>query len=291
VYRPIIFVKYFIIVAVLLNLQATADSLTSGRQSSESVGRKDKKVAARDESLAVEQLLKDLEITIDDSTKDSEQKNKKSLSTKKPSSVKTAVTKKSKHTSETLRMPSGKKDTLKNSPAVSFKKVFSKVWLSIPGANFIKTHFKGILYFLVALLAIGGAVLFFHWRRDIGKFLTTGRLAIMDKMVQNACDYIEENYANDSLDIEVICETLVTGEAFLQALFYQELGISVENFIIQVRVNRVKYFVNKDTTVDNDVLAQMCGFKDCKTMEDQFHSVTGATLDIFRKSVETHENN
>ncbi|HMA64668.1 MAG: hypothetical protein ACM31E_01675, partial [Fibrobacterota bacterium] len=58
----------------------------------------------------------------------------------------------------------------------------------------------------------------------------------------------------------------------------------------QVRVNRVKHFVNKDTMVENDVLVQMCGFKDCKTMEDQFHSVTGATLDIFRKSLEAHEN-
>jgi len=290
VYRSIIFVKYFIIVVVIMQMQVTADSLTSVRQISESVSRKDKKVAMRDESLAVEQLLKDLEITIDDSTKDSEQKNKKSSPNDKSSRVKSSVGKKSKQTGETLKMPSEKKDALK-APAVSFKQVFSKAWLSIPGASFVQKHFKGILYFVIALLLIGGGILFLHWRRDIGRFLTTGRLSIMDKMVQNACDYIEENYANDSLDIEVLCEALVTGEAFLQALFYQELGISVENFIIQVRVNRVKHFVNKDTVVDNDNLAQMCGFKDRKTMEDQFYSVTGATLDIFRKSVEANENN
>jgi AraC-like DNA-binding protein len=283
VYRSIIFLKYCIILAILF-FQAEADSLIAVKKISESVSRSEKKVASHDESLAVEQLLKNLEITLDDSTNDLV--NKKTLQNNKP-----AVTRKSKQTGETLRIPSGKKDALKSNPAATFKQVFSTVWLSIPGASFIKAHFKGILFFCAALLALGGGLLFFHWRRDIGRFLTTGRLAIMDKMVQKACDYIEENYANDSLDINVICEALVTGEAFLQALFCQELGISVENFIIQVRVNRVKYFVNKDTLIDNDVLAQMCGFKDRKTMEDQFHSVTGATLDIFRKSLETHEIN
>ncbi len=284
-YRPIIFVKYCII-ALFMVFQVEADSLAAVKKVREPVNRNDKKVASRDESLAVEELLKDLEITIDDSTKDTEPVKKKSLLKNKSS-----VVKKSKQTGETLRMPAGKKDAPKGNSAVSFKQVFSKIWLSIPGASFIKTHFKGILYFCAALLVIGGGILFFLWRRDIGRFLTTGRLAIMDKMVQKACDYIEENYANDSLDIKVLCDALVTGEAFLQALFYQELGISVENFIIQVRVNRVKHFVNKDSMLDNDILAQMCGFKDRKTMEDQFHSVTGATLDIFRKSLEAHEIN
>jgi AraC-like DNA-binding protein len=261
-----------------------ADSLKTVTKISESVNRNGKNAASRDESLAVEQLLKDLEITLDDSTKD--QVNKKTILNAKPTGVR-----KSKQSAETLRMPSGKKNALKSQSGVSFKQVLSTVWLSIPGATLLKAHFKGVLYFFAGVLVLGGGFMFFHWRRDIGKFLTTGRLSIMDKMVQNACDYIEENFANDALDINGICEALVTGEAFLQALFYQELGISVENFIIQVRVNRVKYFVNKDNLVDNDVLVQMCGFKDRKTMEEQFHSVTGATLDIFRKSLEAHEIN
>jgi len=285
VYRPIIFVKYCII-ALFMVFQVEADSLTAEKKIREPANRNHKKVASRDESLAVEELLKNLEITIDDSAKDTRALKKKSLLKDK-----SPVARKSKQTQETLRMPDGKKDTSKGNSAVSLNQIFSKIWLSIPGASFIKTHFKGILYSGAAVLVIGAGILFFIWRRDVGRFLTTGRLAIMDKMVQKACDYIEENYANDSLDIKELCDTLVTGEAFLQALFYQELGISVENFIIQVRVNRVKHFINKDSVLDNDVLAQMCGFKDRKTMEEQFNSVTGATLDIFRKSLETHEIN
>jgi methylphosphotriester-DNA--protein-cysteine methyltransferase len=107
----------------------------------------------------------------------------------------------------------------------------------------------------------------------------------MDKEVQRACNFIEENYANQSLSIELLCKEMVTGEAFLNALFIGELGITVENFINQVRVNRVKIFLSKDLTIDIGKLVLLSGFGSLQVLQEMFLTITGIEFEVYRNSL------
>jgi AraC-like DNA-binding protein len=113
------------------------------------------------------------------------------------------------------------------------------------------------------------------------RFLTTTRLSIMDKEVQLACRYIEKNYANPDLSVTLVCKSLITGEAFLEALMQRDLGISVEEFIVHVRVNRVKLLLQKNQTLSAEVLAKETGFTNAETLCATFNKITGTTLETF----------
>jgi len=223
----------------------------------------DRAAVEQQESLAVEMLLKDLDITVDDTSAGG------TSASVNNESIKNGLNKKSKSKSG--------KHVSKNS-LLSIGKRHENM---IPkGHNYRKYTLFSLILLFTALTGLGTAV-YLHWQRDRRRFLTAARLSIMDKEVQNACNYIEKNFADPNLTLTSICNALVTGEAFLQALFQRELGITVENLISQVRVNRMKRIISKNNTIDMSSLAEMCGFADENALKDVFRAVTETELDTF----------
>lgn len=267
--NTIICTAAFILVGSIF-LFAKSDSLKTGRDSVLVIENKNSDVG-RSESLAVELLLKNLDLPNDEDalglTADSHGKT--------PVFSKTSVG----------SVVSGKKNstsTLLNHKPVSSGKL---VYASLSRFAFFKVHALQLLILTGSLLALFITILFVWLRKDGNRFLTTGRLSIMDKEVQRACDFIEENYSNQDLSIELLCREMVTGEAFLNALFIGELGITVENFIEQVRVNRVKIFLSKDINIGIEKLVLQTGFASEKVLQDIFLMITGIEFDAYRNSL------
>jgi AraC-like DNA-binding protein len=139
-----------------------------------------------------------------------------------------------------------------------------------------------IIFFAVSAAVIAATLYFFMTRRnDSRRFLTTTRLSVLDKLVQRACRYIEVNYPDPALTPEAVCNTLVTGKAYLDALFMNELGINVKDFIVQVRVNAIKHHLStpssqtQQQTPDIDAICADCGFADRSEAERCFSVVSG----------------
>jgi two-component system response regulator YesN len=158
-----------------------------------------------------------------------------------------------------------------------------------PRRNGLDDLFDLRFVFLLASIIIIGLYL----RRVLKKadrpaFVTTTRLSIMDKEVQTACRYIEKNYRNPQLSLETVCKALVTGQAFLDALFHQELGLNVEEFIRHVRVNRARMLIEKDTATPAEVAAQETGFPDVQSFTGAFSSIVGIPYERYR---DTRKNN
>ena len=152
----------------------------------------------------------------------------------------------------------------------------------------LRVALKYFRYFFILLICSGVilfTVSFYRKRADSGRFLTSTRLSIMDREVQIACKYIENNYHDPDLSVESICEKLVTGPAFLEALFAKELGMSVTDFLMQVRINRAKIILDKksDSTLD-DITLQV-GFNDKKLFLPKFKEITGLTFNEYQKSI------
>ncbi len=136
------------------------------------------------------------------------------------------------------------------------------------------------------LLAFSAAIIFatlifflrYENRRNKKRFMTTTRLSVMDKEVQRAAKYIEKNYADSALSVESLSAALITGPAFLEALFERELGISVDEFISQVRVNRTMGALETQPERDLSELAAQSGFKDDHAMRETFQRITGTRI-------------
>ncbi len=142
---------------------------------------------------------------------------------------------------------------------------------------------KSIL--VLAVLCV--AFLYFFFARDNGKdrFLTDTRLSTMDKEVQRACRYLEEHYADPQLTVESACSALITGPAFLQALYERELGMSVEEFLSQVRINRARQVLEKNRAVTIEDLAHQVGYSTVERFCNDFERINTSPLEQYRASL------
>jgi AraC-like DNA-binding protein len=265
----IVFTAAFIF-GVNVSLFAKTDSLKTGQETIRVIENADTGIGKR-ESLAVELLLKDMDLSVkDDSTDPSADPHE--ISPVLSKNVLSSASSEKKHPVTALV----------NRDPISFGKRF---YASVPGFTFFKVHALRILAFMAFFLGLFFIIVFVWLRKDNDRFLTADRLSIMDKEVQRACNFIEENYANQSLSIELLCKEMVTGEAFLNALFIGELGITVENFINQVRVNRVKIFLSKDLTIDIGKLVLLSGFGSLQVLQEMFLTITGIEFEVYRNSL------
>jgi len=138
------------------------------------------------------------------------------------------------------------------------------------------------IIFLAASLAVIAATLFFFLRkREPRRFLTTTRLSVLDRMVQKGCRYIESNYADPRLTVEKVCGELVTGETYLDAMFVKEIGIGVQDFIRQVRVNSLKNLLTANPLQDIEKACGQCGFTTRAAAESHFANLVRMGIDEY----------
>jgi AraC-like DNA-binding protein len=149
-------------------------------------------------------------------------------------------------------------------------------------------HMRSLMFRFIAFLAsiaiIVVAIRFVKKQKATPRFLTTTRLSVMDKEVQHACRYIEKNFADPDLSVENICKDLTTGKAFLEALMERDLGVTVNDFIAHVRINRAKQVVAKDPSADSDAIASETGFANSAAFLAAFQKLTGVSFETYTNS-------
>jgi AraC-like DNA-binding protein len=142
-----------------------------------------------------------------------------------------------------------------------------------------------IALLLTGVIVIVASSFYILSRREKKRFLTTTRLSIMDKEVQRACRHIEKNFADSSLCITTICTQLVTGEAFLQALFERELGMQVEHFITQVRINRARIILSQQGPLPAQQLSAEVGYTSDIAFLQEFYQTVEISFDEYCASI------
>lgn len=171
-----------------------------------------------------------------------------------------------------------KSDTQKQMPPVPIKreKVTSRASFKLPGAARL-----GIL--LLSITLIGIVIWFVGKKNRPSAFLSTTRLSVMDKEVQKTCRYIEKNYAKTDLSVEMICCDLVTGKAFLEALFEKELGLTVGQFMTYVRINRARIFIENNLQANAETVGGDIGFATPETFTAAFKKIVGTSFEEYRE--------
>jgi AraC-like DNA-binding protein len=164
-------------------------------------------------------------------------------------------------------------------PRIRFKKAIT------PGL--VRTAGRIVVFVLFAACVVVAVIVFTAMARkkvEKGRFMTTTRLSVMNKEVQRACRHIEKNYADPGLTVESLCSAIITGVAFLEALFERELGMSVTDFIDQVRINRARELYRADPGIDIDILVRQSGYADKPAFFAAFKKATGVSFNEFRLS-------
>jgi two-component system response regulator YesN len=121
-------------------------------------------------------------------------------------------------------------------------------------------------------------------RIDNKKFLSNNRLSVMDKELKIACNYMEKNFRDPELSVKSICKALVTGPAFLEILFNNELGMGIDDFLTQVRMNRALEIIKKEKNLTIDDLILRIGFTDNNEFFNSFEKITGISFSEFQRS-------
>jgi two-component system, response regulator YesN len=102
--------------------------------------------------------------------------------------------------------------------------------------------------------------------------------------VQRACRFIEEAFADSALSPSTVALQQSTGEAFLEALFARELGMSITEFILQVRINRAKIIFLETPSADPAAVAVEVGIAGTVQFEEAFLRITGVPVAEFRSN-------
>ena len=172
--------------------------------------------------------------------------------------------------------------------AINFNEAVKQFFAQNSALRWFKARLLYLIFFFCSVVIIIAAVLFFSTKKDGRRFLTTTRLSVLDKMVQKGCRYIESNYMDSNLMVETVCSELVTGAAYLNALFVKEIGIDVQSFIVQVRVNNIKNLLAESPhSSDLGKICEQCGFKTSTEAREHFIKLCGMGIEEYRKSLAT----
>lgn len=163
------------------------------------------------------------------------------------------------------------------------------------GIEEIKKHISAFLFRakkspIIISILLAGIIVFlingYHHRRNkANRFITTTKLSVMSSMVQQACRYIEKNYYNSDLNAELVCKQLVTGKAYLDALFIKELGMKIEEFIDNSRINRVKIMLYKEPNAPIVDIISSTGFSNETELLSRFKKHCDIDLQKYRDNL------
>lgn len=97
--------------------------------------------------------------------------------------------------------------------------------------------------------------------------------------------YIDENYTNSELSIEMICEYLGISAAYFSTIFKKETGISCVSYLTQVRMARAIELLNK-TDEKTYVIANMIGYQEPNYFSYVFKKYHGISPTKYRANKE-----
>lgn len=94
-------------------------------------------------------------------------------------------------------------------------------------------------------------------------------------------DFVNENYSNPDLNISITAMNFNITPAYLSALFKEQVGTSLLEYINNTRIDKVKELLNENYSISD--IATMTGFRNSGSLIRVFKKVTGITPGQMKK--------
>lgn len=117
--------------------------------------------------------------------------------------------------------------------------------------------------------------------RSYSRLVRTHAIRQYSAIIQKALTHIEANLAGD-LGLNTLAQLLQVTPGYLSSLFHKETGHTLTEHITDQRMKAALHLV-RDTALQVQTIAQLCGFSDPNYFTKQFKRRYGATPGLFRR--------
>lgn len=93
------------------------------------------------------------------------------------------------------------------------------------------------------------------------KYTGNARITKARKTAEAAKAYIDENYFNQSLSVEVVAQSVYIHSSYLRTVFKKEIGMTVSEYIAGVRMKKARELLSKGSLKLSEI-AQRVGYSD-----------------------------
>jgi len=115
---------------------------------------------------------------------------------------------------------------------------------------------------------------------------TYGNKIIKEQFYRDICDYVSW-HITDNLKVSQVANYFGYNEKYLTTFFKQRAGISLKQYILQVKMDRAKADLS-ETTEPVSQIAFRLGFSDAHNFSNAFHKVTGLSPSEYRDIYNKH---
>lgn len=113
-----------------------------------------------------------------------------------------------------------------------------------------------------------------------------GNKIIKEQLYQDICDYVFW-HLTENLKVSQVASYFGYNEKYLTTFFKQRAGISLKQYILQIKMERAKASLS-ETTEPVSQIAFGLGFTDAHNFSNAFHKVTGLSPSEYRDSYNRH---
>ena len=119
---------------------------------------------------------------------------------------------------------------------------------------------------------------------ELGRYLEAHNTSSMEKRVNQAVEYICENYANPELSLEDVAREVCLSASYLGNCMKKYKKTSYVNLLNRVRIENAKKFLAR-TDIRSCEVAFLVGFNSSQYFSSSFKKSTGMTPSAFREQV------
>ena len=100
-------------------------------------------------------------------------------------------------------------------------------------------------------------------------------------IIENALKYIDQNYSDESISLNVVAKAINISANYLSAVFSQKMGISFVEYLTQKRMEKAKHLL-RNTAKRSGEIAYEVGYKDPRYFSFVFKKTQGCTPRDYR---------
>lgn len=113
-----------------------------------------------------------------------------------------------------------------------------------------------------------------------------GNKIIKEQLYQDICDYVSW-HLTENLRVSQVANYFGYNEKYLTTFFKQRAGISLKQYILQIKMERAKADLSETTEPVSQIAFQL-GFADAHNFSNAFRKVTGLSPSEYRDSYNRH---
>lgn len=104
------------------------------------------------------------------------------------------------------------------------------------------------------------------------------------ELKNNIVEYVEKNYSNNQLSLDVMAEKFNVTPQYLSRFFKEHVGINYVDYVNELKINKAKEYLLDGEKVKD--AAAKAGFENIGTFINVFKKSVGLTLSEYKEKME-----